>query len=189
MRHLTEMMIVDFIPTSVPAGTIQDMAKRLSKHPDMKGVPLSKCQEIMARTFGHASFHDLKQRKPPNPLDYALHDAGAGTRALLYTFLADQLEAKIPVYYALQDIEASARRAGQHPLAALIQALVVKIKDGHSLGDSLWQLGGDAVGEEAFLLETMERGGFIVEVVRKCEKIARKKAGVSDLNALFGGVS
>lgn len=177
-------MSTDFCPTRVPAGTLQDMAKRLSKHPQMKDVPLSKCQEILAQTFGHASFHALKTRQPASRAAEGFRDVA--TRLRFYTMLEEPLRAHVDLVSALTWIEELSRRGGQWPLADLSRACQESIGSGLTLAQSLEALGTDAQAPEYFLLARWEEQGDLAGGVKEARILAEQEAHIDDMRRLSG---
>lgn len=176
-------MSTPFVPQQVPASTVQDMAKRLSKHPMMAKVTLSRCQEVMARTFGHASFHALKQPKDHEEL--ARQAVGnLAVRLRFYELMHRCARWKMDNHQALLKVGELARRTGQWPLAALCQALVDRLSKGQVLGDCLEELGGPGLGVEVFL---MNRLGQWDQAFRQAADHARREAGREGYGHLTGG--
>lgn len=178
------MTVSSFNPQAVPAGIVQDMAKRLSKCPEMKGVPLSKCQEIMAKTFGHASFHSLKSRAQFSRAQEGLMDPGV--RIVLYTLLARAAQASVDSFSALDWIGEIAAEGGQWPLRDLTTACRALMQEGLSFGSALQKLMGGQLTHELFLLTTI---GASPDILHECARLASAECDALDRKKLAGGVS
>lgn len=177
-------MTAPFDPTRVPAGTLQGMAKRLSKHPSMASVPLSKCQEILAQTFGHASFHALKTHQPANRAVEGFQDVT--TRIRFYTMLEESLRAHVDLMSSLAWIEELARRGGQWPLADLTRACSRTLFQGLTLAQSLEALGTEAHAPECFIVARFEEQGDLAEGVKEARFLAEQGAHGDDMRRLSG---
>lgn len=178
---------LSFDPTRVPAGTVQDMAKRLSKHPSIAGVSLSKCQEIMARTFGHASFHALKKVKKPNLARQALDHTR--TRILLYTLMGSCLDARVDPLTSLGWIEEIGRRGNHWALADLAAACRQACQAGSQFSGALQSIGSTQMGPECFLIARFEDMGCLAEGVKEAMSYAQEAGHQQDLAWLSGGTA
>jgi hypothetical protein len=176
------MMTAPFDPTRVPAGTLQGMAKRLSKHPSMASVPLSKCQEILAQTFGHASFHALKTHQPANRAVEGFRDVT--TRVQFYALLEEALRMGVDAMKALIWIEELARRGGRWPLADLAQACSQSLVKGLTLAQSLEALGTEAHAPECFLIARLEEQGDWAGGLKEARSMAEQEAHGADMRRL-----
>lgn len=178
------MTVSSFNPQAVPAGIVQDMAKRLSKCSEMKDVPLSKCQEIMARTFGHANFHELKNRAPFSRAKEGLMDPAV--RVLFYTLLGRTDQGGVATFSGLDWIAGVAAQGGQWPLHDLASASKAMMLDGLSLGSSLEKLMDGQLTDELFLLTTI---GPSADILSECARLAGKACDALDRNKLMGGLA
>lgn len=176
------MMSVPFDPTRVPAGTLQGMARRLSKHPALPDVPLSKCQEILAQTFGHTSFHALKTHQPASRAVEGFRDVT--TRIRFYTMLEEPLRARVDLMSSLAWIEELARRGGRWPLGDLAQACRQTLANGLTLAQSLEALGTEAHAPECFIIARFEEQGDLAEGVKEARILAEQEAHMDDMRRL-----
>lgn len=129
IRSTTECFTMPtFDPTSVPQATLKTMAKRMHRHPQAHGLSLSQCQEVLARTFGHAHWHALSTHARPDRSAELLSDPHQ--RRVLYDTLRLGLDGRRPIGEILDSVRTCAQRAGRAGWVDLVDALKRATQDG-----------------------------------------------------------
>lgn len=178
------MSCTPFDPTQVPAGTLQKLAKRLAKHPASQGVSLSVCQEVMAQTFGHTSFHALKHKKTVCRASEALADPG--TRAFFYERMSTVLLGYMSLPQGLDLLKDLATRGSRWPLRDLCARILEGMRAGQTFGQAFEQVAGSSIPSEVFLITTLQEVGSLSEAMSECLLLARQAADMEDYQALGG---
>ncbi len=111
-----------FDATLVPIGTLKSMAKRMKKHPQAAHLSLSECQEVLAKTFGHASWHAAQHFQRPDQTQEALNNPA--DRALLYKHIGMSQKAGVPAMTHLERLLEAFALARRWPLYDLINSLL-----------------------------------------------------------------
>jgi len=145
-----------FDPTLVPKGTLKAMAKRMHKHPDGQHLTLAQCQEVLARTFGHASWHALQAYKRPDRSQQLLSDPKQ--RTMFYSTLHVFLSAGVDILQGLSVLEKAGKRLERWDWADLARELLEDLDQGTRTGQALSAKVQPFAPLEAFLLKQSERG-------------------------------
>lgn len=174
----------DFEPTLVPAGTVLGLAKKLSKHPQFDDVPLSKCQEIMARTFGHANLHQMMQYKGKTREQLAIDDPSK--RQMFYDMALTFFQASFSVAETMTAIEEFCAMAGLVEVRDLAKKIIEDQGKGHSFSYSMDQLLVQHQ-DEALIIRTMEPAGKLGRAMEKCKTLTQTEMDRADVIKMTGG--
>ena len=166
-----------FDPTLVPRGTLKTMAKRMHNHPKLDDLGLSKCQEILAKTFGHDSWHALSKPKPSR----AGQAAGSiRDRVLIYELLIMCLESKLDAVTAMDWIGVVAAKGVNIPLRDLTGKIIQSMKQGKSLGQAFHENFEGHGRAEVFVVQQSEISGTILYGLREACNFARQEENITD---------
>lgn len=166
-----------FDPLLVPKGTLKTLAKRMKKHPQGQRLSLAQCQEVMARTFGHASWHALQSYQRPNRSGQLLGDEHQ--RLAFYSILQCALEAYIPLRDSLQAIQKAAQRTQQWGWMDTAELFLNDLKANVSVEVSFYQHISPYAPIEAFLIKQGSRTNGLLsgfEEVARFHKRSREDA-------------
>lgn len=110
-----------FDTTCTPTSVLKTLAKRLRKHPYGAALTSTEALEVMARTFGHDSWHQATHR--PDGLAFMGALSSKAWRDRFYTHMEHCLEAGLGVHQGLESIAEAAQWTGDHALQSLCDHL------------------------------------------------------------------
>lgn len=163
-------MTAVFDPTLVPKGTLKTMAKRMHKHPDGQHLTLAQCQELLAQTFGHTSWHALQHFQRPDRSGHLL--AHAPQRSLFYATLLQFLEAGVGVTEGLALVKTAAQRLERWEWADLAQRMMDDWEAGKDTGEALSMRVLPYSSMEAFLLKQSSRSEGLIAALRETKALS-----------------
>lgn len=162
--------MISFNPTSVPKGTLKALAKRLGSHPTLAKATTSQRQEIIARTFGHSSWHALCRATQPR-IDMIAADPRQ--RARLYFWLGECLKARIDIALATRLIARTTEKWGDPELRDLALSLLEKMKEGRKASEAFDEVIGPHAPMESFVIGAGEPLGKLQSAFDEAHRMAQ----------------
>lgn len=162
-----------FVPTLVPKGTLKSMAKRMHKHPSGQHLTLAQCQEVLARTFGHASWHALQSYQRPDRSGDLLRDPQQ--RTVFYAILLYTLEAGIPLQGSVKLMKTAAQRLERWDWNDLTQALGQDLQAGMDAAEALSRRVEPFSSVEAFLLKQGNKGNGLISALQETKALSEQE--------------
>lgn len=161
-----------FDPLLVPKGTLKTLAKRMKKHPQGQHLSLAQCQEVMARTFGHASWHALQSYERPDRSGLLL--GNTQQRLTFYSILQDSLEAGIALVESLECIQKAAQRTQQWGWMDTAELFLNDLKSNVSMEESFYQRISPYAPIEAFLIKQGARTNGLLSGFQEAIRLHKK---------------
>ena len=172
-----------FDPTLVPKATLKTMAKRMHNDECLAGLSLSKCQEILAKTFGHGSWHALSRPRPSRTAEAA---ADPSVRILLYELMLQCSESAVDIGASMEWIGHVAAMGGKVLLRDLAHDIHRGMQEGLPLAQAMDRCFDGHGSAEVFLVSQSEKTMGIHEGLRVARELAEQEGDRIDYRKLRG---
>lgn len=168
----------DLEPDPLPQAPYLAWPRNYPSTPSSMMSPLSKCQKSMARTFGHANWHQMKQYKDKTREQLAIDDPSR--RQMFYDMALTFFQVSFSVAETMTAIEEFCAMAGLVEVRDLAKKIIEDQGKGHSFSYSMDQLLAQHQ-DEALIIRTMEPAGKLDRGMEKCKTLTQTEMDRADV--------